>query len=175
MRVETKNIPYKGFQDSRGFWIPYKWNWEISQITIVSGIPGCLSCIPDSTSKNFTDSGIPYMGHQKRFLDFIILILIFLPMQWCCSSAQYSSTGQSSLGDSCQWFGDVAHPFPVRGVGPVWPDFELWDHGNAPALSAVLPRRVLFSHHKPWATCSVSTSPKVPQTWRDCAQEIRAE
>ena len=34
------------------------------QISIVSGIPDSLSCIPDSTSKNFTVSGISYTGRS---------------------------------------------------------------------------------------------------------------
>ena len=63
---EAKRIAQcKGIQDSFGFWIPYGG----FRIPIINEIPNSWSCIPDSkaqvfpnsTSKNFMDS-----GYQKR-------------------------------------------------------------------------------------------------------------
>ena len=82
LRNMTGIAPCKGIQDSLGFWVPRsgfripEWHWILDylpvelrfRIPIVSGIPDSLGCIPgcptqisglpDSTSKNFPDSGI---------------------------------------------------------------------------------------------------------------------
>ena len=51
--------PCKGIQDSLGFRIP-----------IVSGIPDSLSCIPDSISKIFPDSGIRILLNGAKWYGF---------------------------------------------------------------------------------------------------------
>ena len=63
--------PCKGNQDSPGVWIPSR-GFRISGTgfqTFVSGtwIPDSLSCIPDSSSKNFLDSGMQTPLHGVRF------------------------------------------------------------------------------------------------------------
>ena len=61
--------PYKGLQDSLGFWIPWRrfwilcqWNLRL-QISIFRGISHSLRCIFNSKAQ---DSGI----HNQNFLDY---------------------------------------------------------------------------------------------------------
>ena len=70
--------PCNGIQDTLGFWIPPRGfripitGFQIYfsgvgfRIRIVSGIPDSYTCIPDSKSKNFQDSGF----QMQKFLGF---------------------------------------------------------------------------------------------------------
>ena len=53
-----------------------QWNLDSGfrgRIPIVSEIPDSLSCVPDSTRKNFTDSGIPYTARSvHRYTPFCV-------------------------------------------------------------------------------------------------------
>ena len=58
-------VVIKGIQDSFGFWIQVPYSGLCQWISIVSGIPDSLSCIPDSKAQ---DSGL----HKQNFLGFRI-------------------------------------------------------------------------------------------------------
>ena len=69
-----------GFQllDSKSFSVELGF-----RIPIVSGILDSYSCIPDSTSKNFQDSGIRIPLHGAKFSTDSSLKSRWISLQWC--------------------------------------------------------------------------------------------
>ena len=117
--------PYKGIQDSLGFWIPYRRFWILGTgfqslsvelwfwIAIVSGIPDSLSCIPDS---KVHDSGF----HRQIFPDSGFQVLDSSLCQWNFDFGLQSLVGfripwvvfripKSMIPDSTSKFSQIPH------------------------------------------------------------------